>query len=196
MKEVSQIKKALMALYLPFMVLIAVLLTSVVANIARQFMSVQFITVISSLNFVLGIMGLISILGMIIGFILGLIFIIQSGQQQYSSIDERSGKGSQSVVPPEVKGWNWGAAGLTWFWGINAHVWVAFLTWIPLIGPLFAFVLGYKGSEWAWKSRRWPSVDYFQTVQNTWRNWGIFVFLISLIPMLTSLYALFDMLFS
>ena len=33
--------------------------------------------------------------------------------------------------------------------------------------------LGVKGSEWAWKSRKWESLERFKKTQDNWRRWGI-----------------------
>jgi hypothetical protein len=42
-----------------------------------------------------------------------------------------SGRGAQSVVPEEIKRWNWGAFCLHWIWGIGNRVWITFLILIP-----------------------------------------------------------------
>jgi hypothetical protein len=36
-------------------------------------------------------------------------------------------------------------------------------------------VLGAKGNEWAWKSRRWRSIDHFKRHQRGWAIAGLFV---------------------
>lgn len=71
-------------------------------------------------------------------------------QQQYTS-----GLGKQSVVPPEVKGWNWGAFLLNWIWGIGNSTYIALLMFVPLVNIFMFFILGAKGNEWAWKNRTW-----------------------------------------
>jgi len=38
-----------------------------------------------------------------------------------------SGTGKLAILPPEIKGWNWGAFWLTWIWGIRNRTWIAFL---------------------------------------------------------------------
>jgi hypothetical protein len=35
------------------------------------------------------------------------------------------------------------------------------------------FVLGAKGNEWAWQSKRWDSVEHFKRTQRTWAWWGL-----------------------
>ena len=87
--------------------------------------------------------------------------------------ENTSGQGSLAVVPKEVKGWNWGAFLLSWIWGIGNHVWLALLALIPYAGVIMNFVLGVKGSEWAWQNRRWDSIEHFKRTQRTWAKWGI-----------------------
>ncbi|MBD2361764.1 hypothetical protein H6G36_11315 [Anabaena minutissima FACHB-250] len=72
------------------------------------------------------------------------------------------------LVPQEIKGWNWGAFLMGVFWSIGNKVWIGLLCFIPYIGFVMAIVLGIKGNEWAWKSRRWASVEAFKAHQRTW----------------------------
>lgn len=75
---------------------------------------------------------------------------------------------SDKSVPPEVRGWNWGAFFLTWIWGIFNNVWIAFLSLIPVVHLVMCFILGAKGNEWAWQSKQWDSVEHFHSVQRKW----------------------------
>ena len=84
-----------------------------------------------------------------------------------------SGYGSASAVPAEVKGWNWGAFLLSWIWGIGNSTWIAFLVFVPFINFVWIFVLGAMGNEWAWKNKRWTSVEDFHRVQRKWALWGV-----------------------
>lgn len=34
------------------------------------------------------------------------------------------------------------------------------------------FVLGANGNRWAWRNRRWDSLDHFRRVQRAWGFWG------------------------
>ena len=38
---------------------------------------------------------------------------------------------------------------------------------------MIAFLFGAKGNEWAWKSRRWESVEHFKDHQRAWAIAGI-----------------------
>jgi hypothetical protein len=76
-------------------------------------------------------------------------------------------------VPEEIKGWNWGAFLLAPFWLLPNRVWIGLLTWVPVVGFWVAIALGVKGNEWAWKSRRWQSIDQFKTHQRRWAIAGI-----------------------
>jgi hypothetical protein len=80
-----------------------------------------------------------------------------------------------TAAPAEVKRWNWGAFLLTWIWGIGNQVWIALLALIPVVGVVMMFVLGVKGNEWAWKKRRWDSVEAFHRTQRKWAIAGLIV---------------------
>ena len=58
-----------------------------------------------------------------------------------------SGMEKESVLPPELKGWNWGAFLLNWIWGIGNSTYIAFLMFVPLVNIVMLFVLGAKGNE-------------------------------------------------
>jgi type IV secretory pathway component VirB8 len=65
------------------------------------------------------------------------------------------------------------------------RVHIAWLCILPFIGVVMQFVLLIKGNEWAWKNRRWDSVEHFLSVQRKWA-WATAVvfglmFLISLV---------------
>jgi len=82
---------------------------------------------------------------------------------------------SSVPVPDEIKGWNWGAFFLPAFWPLTNRVWLGLLAWIPYVGWLVGFGLGAKGNEWAWKSRKWRSVEHFNRHQRGWAIAGLFV---------------------
>ena len=84
-----------------------------------------------------------------------------------------SGQGAMAALPTEIRGWNWGAFLMGWIWGIGNNVWIAFLELIPYFGFIWAIVLGAKGTEWAWRSRRWESIEHFKRTQSAWAKWGI-----------------------
>ena len=79
-----------------------------------------------------------------------------------------SGQGSGSVVPEEVKGWSWGGFLLSWIWGVGNSVWLALLCFVPVVSLVMPFVLGLKGREWAWRAKRWDSIEHFKKTQRTW----------------------------
>lgn len=92
---------------------------------------------------------------------------------QPSAIVNSSGHGGFVSVPEEIKGWNWGAFFLSPFWLISNRVWIGFLALVPIFGIWMAIALGIKGNEWAWKSRRWESIEQFETHQKKWAIAGI-----------------------
>ena len=84
-----------------------------------------------------------------------------------------SGQGRQAVIPNEIRGWNWGAFLLPVIWGAWNNVWWWLLLLIPYFDIIWILVMGAKGSEWAWRSKRWDSVEHFKRTQKKWRNWAI-----------------------
>ncbi|WP_290621098.1 MULTISPECIES: cytochrome c oxidase assembly factor Coa1 family protein [unclassified Arsukibacterium] len=94
-----------------------------------------------------------------------------------------SGMGKDSVVPEEIKGWNWGAFLLNWIWGIGNSTFIALLMLVPLVNLVMIFVLGAKGNEWAWRNRTWRDVAHFKSTQRKWRNAG-FVLIFIILPVM------------
>ena len=81
-----------------------------------------------------------------------------------------SGHGPSTIVPSEVKRWNWGAFFLHWIWGVFNNTFIALLCLIPVVNLVMPFVLGFKGNEWAWRNKKWSSIEDFHQTQ---RNWAI-----------------------
>lgn len=94
------------------------------------------------------------------------------------SQDNTSGQGTSAEVPPEIKRWNWGAFCLSWIWGLFNRTYIALLSLLPYVGLVMLFVLGAKGSEWAWRNRRWRSVEHFKKAQQAWGMVGMILVVI------------------
>lgn len=94
-----------------------------------------------------------------------------------------SGQGASAIVPEEVKGWSWGAFGLTWIWGVFNGVLISLLALIPGFAVVWAFVLGAKGNEWAWRNKKWDSMEHFKSAQRPWNIAGIVLFAISMVAL-------------
>jgi hypothetical protein len=84
-------------------------------------------------------------------------------------------------IPPELDRWNWGAFLLNWIWGIGNNTFIALLALVPGLGFIMMFVLGAKGSRWAWRNGRWDSVEHFRRVQRRWAIWGVIVWLAAIV---------------
>ena len=105
-----------------------------------------------------------------------------------------SGQGELTVLPPELRGWNWGAFLLTWIWGAFNNVWIALLMLVPVANYVMPFVLGFKGNEWAWKNKRWEGVHHFRETQRKWAiggliYWAVLILLIIVLIALSMLLA-------
>lgn len=96
---------------------------------------------------------------------------------QPMAVINNSGQGglfnSSVLVPEEIKGWNWGAFLISPFWMLSNRVGIGVLTYVPIVGFWVAIALGIKGNEWAWKSRKWESVEQFKQHQKKWAIAGI-----------------------
>ncbi|MBN3872338.1 serine/threonine-protein kinase [Nostoc sp. JL33] len=79
------------------------------------------------------------------------------------------------TVPEEILGWNWGAFLVPWLWMWTNQVWYGVFCFVPQIGWVMAIALGAKGNEWAWKSRRWRSIEQFKAHQRGWAIAGILI---------------------
>ena len=84
-----------------------------------------------------------------------------------------SGMGKGHEIPEGVKGWSWGAFMFNWIWAIGNRTWIGLLAFLPYIGIIMIFTLGFKGREWAWRNKRWQSVEHFQRVQRKWSLWSL-----------------------
>ena len=91
-----------------------------------------------------------------------------------------SGQGSAAVLPPELDRWNWGAMLMNWIWGLGNKTYIALLMFVPVVNFVMPFVLGAKGNEWAWRNRRWDSVEHFQATQRKWTKWGAILVLLAI----------------
>lgn len=92
-----------------------------------------------------------------------------------STGENTSGMGKLATIPDGVEGWSWGAFLLNWIWAIGNNTWIGLLCLVPYIGFVMAIVLGFKGREWAWRNKRWKSVDHFNEVQKDWSFWAVLI---------------------
>ena len=101
-----------------------------------------------------------------------------------------SGQGATAVVPDEIRGWNWGAFLLNWIWGIGNNTLIALRMFVSLVNLVMAFVLGAKGSEWAWRNKTWQDVEHFRRTQRTWARVGLAVWVLGAVFMVGLVFAI------
>ncbi|KKW42910.1 MAG: hypothetical protein UY92_C0002G0027 [Candidatus Magasanikbacteria bacterium GW2011_GWA2_56_11] len=135
-------------------------------------------TVRGVFNVTLAFIGLVGVIALLIGIPLGIIFLTKKELKPGAQYDKRSGNNHLSEIPPEIKKWSWGAAGLGWIWGAYHSVWISLLGLIPFWGYIWWIVMGRKGNEWAWQKNKWVSVDDFLTKQRKWNQWGLAFFIV------------------
>jgi len=112
------------------------------------------------------------------------------GKQATKFPPNDSGKGAESVLPPELHGLNWGACILNVIWGAKMNIpggtilaWLILLM-IPIIGWIFPFYLLFKGNELAWQYRKWESLDEYRESQKNWAIASLIIIVILGIAML------------
>ncbi|MHB1191256.1 MAG: ribonuclease G [Armatimonadota bacterium] len=93
--------------------------------------------------------------------------------------ENTSGQGASSIVPEEIRGWNWGAFFLTWMWAVSMNTWVGLVALIPGVHLIMMFILGARGNEWAWQNRKWQSLGHFTKVQMIWGISGVAITVIT-----------------
>ena len=91
-----------------------------------------------------------------------------------------SGQGRASYIPTGIGRWNWGAFFLGWIWALgNTSCLIAIVTFVlylvTFVNIVWWIVLCIKGSQWAWQSKYWNSVEHFQRVQRRWAWAGLIV---------------------
>lgn len=103
---------------------------------------------------------------------------IYSGQDYY---ENNSGLRDATIIPDNIKGWNWGAFGFTWIWGIANSSYLTLFALIPYFNLIWAIICGLKGNEWAWKNKRWQNAEHFHKIQKKWAYWTLCLTILSLL---------------
>ena len=102
-------------------------------------------------------------------------------------------------VPTSIRRWNWAAFLMPEVWGLFSGVpWailllVAGLLLLQLAGDLFPLQIGYavmfsiklflgfRGNEFAWRGKKWRSVEHFNAFQKQWTTWSIALFVLTIL---------------
>ncbi len=86
-----------------------------------------------------------------------------------------AGTDKDTPIPPRLDRWNWGAFFLNWIWGIGNSTYIALLMFVPLVNIVMVFVLGARGSRWAWRNHVWQDEAHFIRTQRNWARAGVIV---------------------
>lgn len=102
----------------------------------------------------------------------------------------------RTECPLGLSKFNWGAFLFSWLWAIfNGMPWmilyilfVAIMVsledivhansrlWLILVRVIFgltlSIVFGIFGNRWAWKHKKWKSIQHFESVQSRWKHWA------------------------
>lgn len=101
--------------------------------------------------------------------------------------ENTSGMGRDAEIPEGVKGWSWGAFMFNWIWALSNRTWIGLFALLPYVGFLMAVALGIKGREWAWRNKKWESVEHFQRVQRRWSLWGLLFVGVAIVGILAAI---------
>ena len=84
---------------------------------------------------------------------------------------------------PNLSKFNWGAFFLYPIWGFFNGCWWAILVGIFCFwaGILLNILFGVFGTRLAWQNTKWSSVKKFERTQHTWAQWGVGLFLASIV---------------
>jgi len=101
-------------------------------------------------------------------------FLAEPEAEEPPPIFEVNTSGTDEPLPPEIgrMPFNVGAffGGFVWALGNRAWVGVIDLLAYPLLPlmPVWRLLMAARGSEWAWRARKWDSVEHFRRVQRRW----------------------------
>ena len=101
--------------------------------------------------------------------------------------ENTSGMGRDAEIPEGVKGWSWGAFMFNWIWAVSNRTWIGLFALFPYLGFLMAVALGIKGREWAWRNKKWESVEHFQRVQRRWSLWSLLIVGVAIVGILAAI---------
>lgn len=177
-------RKGLLSLLLPLSFLIYFRLEKSSLTYFENSLNEKSEFLLNSLKFTYTVFDYLSIIFLILiipGIIIGIYFLRKKDKKKDVDFDKRSGEGKNSEVPKEIRRWNWGAAFLTFVWGIYYRVWLSFLVFVPVINIFWFIILGIYGNRWAWQNNKWKSVDEFKRQQKKWNIFGIILFILQII---------------
>ncbi len=106
------------------------------------------------------------------------------------NVENTSGQGESTFVPDDVANhFNWGAFLLSWIWGLGNKTYitliillVSFIPFVNLIVPLALCIwFGVEGNKWAWKNKRFESIEHFHSYQKKWVIAGLILPIVGLI---------------
>jgi hypothetical protein len=185
--------RGLYIIILPILALIFILFLRVLLSLFQVYSNVDLTTVSAELTLInigaatLNFLALICVIAFIVCTPIGIHIVLKKEKISNIAYDKRSGKGSASEIPDEIRGWSWGAAGLGIIWGITFNVWISFFAFIPIVNFFWWIVMGIKGREWAWQNNKWASVDEFNKSQKKWNIIGLIFFILGILSLMGSL---------
>lgn len=96
-----------------------------------------------------------------------------------SNFSQKQTNKKNDELPEGIKGWSWGMFLLAPIWLVVNGWWLKFLIW--LFVPFSSFIMGFKGREWAWRNKKWKSVEYFNHIQKKWSFWASTIYILLIV---------------
>jgi len=99
----------------------------------------------------------------------------------FSSSVSPQGPADAAELERVLKKWNWGAFFLTAIWGVGNRTYLGLLGMVPVVNFIIMPVLGVYGNRWAWKNKKWRSLEEFEKHQRMWAKWGTILAVLTLL---------------
>lgn len=77
-----------------------------------------------------------------------------------------------SPLDQELAEFHWGAFFLCWAWAPAHRVWIGLLAFLPGVGLVVPFLVGFQGRRWAWQAKPDQNWMDFCVAQRKWSAWG------------------------
>jgi hypothetical protein len=121
----------------------------------------------------------------------------EAAQSNEDATEDNNSGTPDAVLPEALRGYNWGALILGPVWGVGNKAWFAtvlFALWFLPVPPalsipayiLGSLYIGFNGNLWAWRGRRWDSVEHFRRAQQNWAFWGFVASPLVMIGLITA----------
>ncbi len=113
-----------------------------------------------------------------------------SNEEIINNINNSSGQGENTVIPPSIKKFNFGVCvfniyWLLWYHQVKPLVIFMILCFVPFVGWLGCLCMliwmGTQANVWAWKTFHYESVEEFHKIHSTIAKWAAVCFFVPIV---------------